>query len=223
MHSLSRLLWPTTLLIMVLLFFGCKSKPQSQTEGPKPWNRDRASAEYHLIQTELQLADSAKPYFVINQPKKSLEIRVKGTVVWNTPISGEGDEIAQLRRFISKFEEEGTLVRMVSGKYLFAATEKNPDSVLSIVSEALGVNQDLLQREIPSRFQLLWENGLVMDISTTAAGKPISPFKNTLMKVGHVLKAPFGEVRLTLHMDKDKAVTFWRVVQAGTPTLVIGG
>jgi hypothetical protein len=208
---------------LVLLFSACGRKQEKQASGPKPWNRDRAAAEYLLIKTELQLADSSKPYLVINAPAKSLEIRLKGAVVWESPLQSGNGEPLNLERFLRKFEEDGNILRPVAKKYLFAATEKNPDSVLSIVSEALGVDQDLLQREVPSRFQLHWKGGLVMDVNTSAAGKPTSPFKNTLMKVGQALKAPFGEVHLVLRMDQDKAVTFWRAVQAGWPTMVVSG
>jgi hypothetical protein len=210
------------LLALVLLFAACEQK-QPASEKQKIWDRNSATAEYQLIQTELQLSDSAKPYLVINGPKNRLEIRLKGSVVWNSPLSSGDEAPVNLDRFLRQFEEEGILQRAVTKKYLFAATEKNPDSVLAIVSKALDVDQSLLQREVPSRFQLNWGDNLVMDVSTSAVGKPASPFKNTLMKVGQALKSPFGEVRLVLRMDSNKAVTFWRVMQVGVPTLVISG
>jgi hypothetical protein len=220
MPSLRNTLRTLPLLALVLLLSACGQK-RPAAEKQKVWNRDRATAEYQLIQTELQLADSAKPYLVINGPKNRLEIRLKSSVVWTSPMGNGNDKPLNFDRFQRLFEEDGLLQRPITKKYLFAATEKNPDSVLAIVSKALDVDQSLLQREVPSRFQLNWGDNLVLDVSTTAVGKAASPFKNTLLKVGQALKAPFGEVRLVLNMDANKAVTFWRVMQVGVPTLVI--
>ena len=55
--------------------------------------------------------------------------------------------------------------------------------------------------------------------STTAV--PASKFKNTLLQVSQALQRPFGEARLTMKMHPDAALTFWRAVEVGLPTLII--
>jgi hypothetical protein len=210
----------TLLLSALLLLAGCKSKSSSEKQAGKVWNRPQAEIDYQFIQAELALADSAKPYLVINQARKQLEIRLKGAIVWNYPFE-VADEAEEIGSFIGRFQgEEGKILRTVTDKYLFAATEKNPDSVLAIVSQALGVDQELLQREVPSRFQLRWGSKLVLDVYTNVEAQPKSRLKNTMLQVSQMIKRPFGEAHLGLKMKPEKAVTFWRAAVIGMPTLV---
>jgi hypothetical protein len=92
--------------------------------------------------------------------------------------------------------------------------------VLAIVGEVVKVDPDLLQRELPERFQLLWDYGLTMEIRTEIAGRPKSIVNGALVEFRHALRRPFGEAHLTLKMDPEAALTLYRAAQPGMPTLL---
>lgn len=177
--------------------------------------------EYAETQVELRLAQSEKTYLDINFAEQELWLKLKGAVVWSCPITPVESDAGALREFINKFRgDERRLVRPVLEKHLFSAREKTPDSVLKIVGDVVRVNPELLQREIPARFQLLWEDGLILEIRTDAQGKPKTSFKNTMVQLSQKLQRPFGEVTLTISMTPEQAMTLYRVANPGFPTML---
>ncbi|MEW6050206.1 MAG: hypothetical protein AB1644_03990, partial [Candidatus Zixiibacteriota bacterium] len=182
---------------------------------------DKTRLEYQVIQTELKLAATEKPYLVLDFKDKEFRLMLKGAVVWNYPLkvaSGHDDEIWE---FVQTFVgSEHRLVRALSETHLFAAASQTPDSILAIVSDVTKFKPELLQRVIPARFQMLWGNDLILDVRSDVAGKTTSQFKNTILEVRHVLQLPFGEAHLTIDMDKTHALTLLRVAQPGLPTLI---
>ena len=127
----------------------------------------------------------------------------------------------QIRKFAERFRKDGeTLVRPIVGKHLFSAKEKTPDSVLAIVGRVVRVAPGLLQRELPERFQLIWGDGLALEVRTEVAGAPINKFQNAMVEVRQALQRPFGGVTLVIKVDPEKALTLYRATKQGTPTLV---
>jgi hypothetical protein len=199
---------------------GKDSESQSQTD--KKWDWPEAEKEYEQIQAELRLARTVKPYLVLDFKKREVEIRLKGVEVWNYPMKTLEGNYGDLVDFSKRFQgEENLLIRPVVEKHLFASSGKTPDSVLAIVGRAVNVDPSLLQRQVPQRFQIIWDRNLVLEIRTDVEGKPESRFKNTIADVRRVLQRPFGESMVTLKMDPDQALTLYRASDAGLPTLII--
>jgi hypothetical protein len=211
-----------SLAIMVVLF-SCRSKSDNDkaVRGEAHWTQQDAEIEYELIQAELHLAKAEKPYLVLNAKNNEIEIRLKGAVVWNYPLELAGDEGGRISDFIKHFSDETyKYIRPVTEKHLFAFSNKTPDSILAIIAPAVGVNPELMQREVPERFQLLWGRNLILEVRTDVAGKPISKFKNTIADFRRAIQAPFGESYLVIKMDPEKALTLYRLTEPGLPTLL---
>jgi hypothetical protein len=228
-----RLKYPAIIAIFLLLFAGCNkeekkpiengAKSDNKQSGAK-WERAGAEAEYRLIKTELTLAEKKKPYLVIDLIKKQLVIKLNGVEVWNSPMEIEPGNAEDLNEFAEQFMgNERQLVRPVLEKHLFSSKEKSSDSVLAIVSEAVLADVDLLQRIIPERFQLLWDNGLILEIRTSAVGQPTSKLKNTMVQIRQALQRPFGESLVIIRMDQDHAITLYRMTERGLPTMIYPG
>jgi hypothetical protein len=196
-----------------------QSSPQDQTH--KNWDRKHAELEYYLIQAELAIAKSKELYLILNLERKELQLKLKGVVVWNQPMDIIETDSQEVREFVERFQgDEGRVMRPLSGKHLFSAKEKTPDSVLSIVSEAVKADPELLQRDLPARFQLLWGYSLTLEIRTDIVGEPRSRLKSTLVEFRHALRRPFGEAHLIVRMHPEDALTFYRAAQPGLPTLL---
>jgi hypothetical protein len=210
------------------LSFSCGKKGTQERAAEiireKNWNSSRAETEYELIQAELKLAKTEKPYMVVNINKKELLLKLKGTVVWGYPMDIADVDSQNATDFVRRFlGDDKRYVRPLTEKYLFAASEKTPDSILAIVGEAVNVDPELLQRIIPQRFELLWDRGLILDIRTDVAGKPTSKFKNTFVELRRALQKPFGEAYVSLKMSPNEALTLYRASQPGLPTLIYPG
>jgi len=218
---------PTALaLLLILPLLSACRKDKTEATAPKGKKSAAASepkfSQFQLMQAELVLANTVKPYLVLDLAQGALEIRLKGVIVWDYPLAMDPEESAPLDKFARMFlSDESNPVRPVAGKYLFASQGRSPDTLLAIVSGALNVDPGLLQRDIPSRFQIQWAKNIILDVSTDVTAEPKSKLKNTLLEVSQALQRPFGEGRLTMKMHPDAALTFWRAIEVGLPTLII--
>jgi hypothetical protein len=216
---------PSFILLICLTISTCQKKQSEQVPLPEPnapqGERQRAELEYRLLQTELALAKSEELYLVIDLKRKELELKLRGTLVWSNPINVIETDPQKVRDFVKRFEGgKGLLVRPISHKYLFTAQNKTPDSILVIISDAVRAKPELMQRDVPGRFQLLWGYGLILEVRTDIMGKPKSKLKNMIVKIREALRRPFGETRIILKMDPDYALTLYRATHSGLPTLL---
>jgi hypothetical protein len=187
----------------------------------KTWNRADAEAEYRLIQSELNLIKTGKPYLVLDFGRNRLMLKLKGALVWSYPMvfaEGDADEVAGFRK---RFQGDGgQLVRTLTGKHLFAAKEQTSDSLLAIVGSAVRVDPNTLQRELPERFQFHWGDELVLEVQTDIAGTPVSRFHNAMVEIGRVLYHPFGGTVLVVKIKPEEGLTLYRATPIGMPTLI---
>lgn len=194
--------------------------PMSAETGTGP-ERQRAETEYRLVQTELVLAESEELYLVIDLQKKELRLKLKAAVVWNCPLSVVPADSEELGEFVRLFAgNDAILVRRLCAKHMFASQPRTSDSVLAVVGEVVKADPELLQRDVPARFQLLWGPGLILEVGTGIKGKPRSRIKNALVQLRHAIRRPFGEGHVVVKMSPDAALTLYRAAQPGLPTLM---
>ncbi len=198
------------------------SKSSAKTPPKVEFADHEAQLEYKLLRTELKLAEEDKPYFVLDFRGHKLELKLKGADVWDYPLEIPAIDSEQLERFVFYFRgDNGKLVRPLLEKHLFAAQDQTPDSILAVISEATKFDPELLQRELPARFQLHWQPGLVLDVITDIKGEPKSRLANTFMGIKHTLTHPFGLTSIVIHMPSERALTLYRAAIPGLPTLIV--
>jgi len=220
--------WVILLLCGFLICTSLSSCKKNQPEqiyhteqSDKKWDRQRADLEYRWIKTELALAKSEELYLVVDFLREEIQLRLKGALLWNYPIHIVETDSQEVREFAQRFQGDlERLIRPLSAKHLFAAQDKMPDSVLEIVGEVVKVDPGLLQREVPSRFQLLWGSDLTLEVRTDVVGEPKSPLKNALVELRHNLRRLFGEAHVIVKMDPEGAITLYRAARPGLPTLL---
>ncbi|MGB8657074.1 MAG: hypothetical protein WCE90_04735 [Candidatus Zixiibacteriota bacterium] len=209
-----------------LTVLACHRRHSEEKSIPKQnhnekWDYQGADSEYRLLQAELGLAKSESLYLVLDLRRQGVQLKLKGTVVWSYPMTVRETDFQKLQEFAQRFEgEENRLIRPISEKYLFAAQNKTPDSVLAIISDAVKAKPELMQRDVPGRFQLMWGYGLILEIHTDITGLPKSKLKNTIVEFRQALRRPFGETQLVLQMSPEQALTLYRVARPGLPTLL---
>jgi hypothetical protein len=205
-------------------FFVCKKTPSKNTSSSQPIassDRQKAELEYRLIQAELLLVKSAQTYLVVNLNRNELELKLKGVVVWNQPVLLVQTSPQDVKDFVRDFEgEEKDLVRPLMDKFLFTARNKTPDSVLTIISDAVKAKPELMQRDVPERFQLRWNTDLILEVRTEIIGTPKEKLKSTMLEIRHAIQRPFGEAHIIVKMSPEAALTLYRLAQPGLATLI---
>jgi len=213
------------LLLIVIIVFAlaadCGITDQSESGKSPGWDYAEADYEYRLLQLELNLAQSGQPYLVLDFLKSKIMFKLKGATVWDYPLAITDTDSAEVKAFIKTFIGNGVYpLRPVKNKYLFKAADKTSDSVLQIVGEVVRVDPELLQREIPEQFQIAWSGELKLVVKTDISGKPISRIQNVLVKLTDALDSPLGEKIIELKMEPAEALTLYRAVEKGMPTLL---
>ncbi len=208
------------LCALIVLSCGGKETNDAKANGDKKFNPTHAATDYQMLQAELKLANTDKPYLAIDFARKRLALMLKGMLVWSYPIDVSQDDAAEVSDFMERFYAGSQLVRPISETHLFSGQTKTPDSILAIVSEATKFKPELLQRELPEHFQLLWGENVIVDIQTDIKGKPTDKFKNTIFEIRHALQTPFGKSQINITMKSDRALTLFRVAQPGLPTIL---
>jgi hypothetical protein len=213
------------MVLVCAVVLTCQKKHPKQTSLPESGNnkgeRQRTELEYRLLQAELALVKSDSLYLVLNLKQNELQLKLKGVVVWNSPVNFIETDSQEPEKFAKRFQgEKELLIRPISYKYLFTAQNRTPDSILVIISDAVKAKPELMQRDVPGRFQLLWGYGLILEVRTDIKGIPKSKLKGTIMEIREVLRRPFGETRIVVKMDPDAALTLYRAAHPGLPTLL---
>lgn len=189
---------------------------------PAPsFDSGRAEQEYQTLRTELKLAKAEKVYLVIDMNKMELIFKLKGAKIWSYNFKASVIDSSLLTDFQEEFlEDNPTDFRPLKDAHLFAAKKQTPDSILQIVSKVSNVSVDLLQREFPERFQLLWDNGLIIDVRTDLTGtQETDAFRNKLIEVRQALSS-FGETVLNIYIPHEPALTLFRAADPGLSTMI---
>jgi hypothetical protein len=207
--------------VCLMLVISCGDKTPGKGDDKK-FSPTKSAAEYQMLQAQLKLASTEKPYLVIDFARKQLSIKLKEMIVWAYPITISAEDAAEIGDFVERFQVGSTLVRPITKTYLFSGTSKTPDSILNIVSGVTKVRPELMQRELPEHFQLQWGENVIIDFQTDVKGQPTDKFKNTIFEIRHALQKPFvGKSQITVKMPSANALTLFRIGQPGFPTLVI--
>ena len=175
-----------------------------------------------VTQTELQLAAGDSTYLVLDFSHQRLALKLRGAILWDTPMQLEPRDAKKVDAFIDNFSSDcRCLVQPIERIHLFEATTLVSDSILAIVSEAVGVPVERLRRMIPERFRLHWSDRLALDVTSDIQGIEISAFDNYVEEIRRAVNVPFGETTLTVRVDSEKAMTLYGACKPGMMTLIL--
>ena len=175
-----------------------------------------------VTQTELQLAAGDSTYLVLDFSRQRLALKLKGAILWDTPMQLDPDDSSKVAAFIDNFSSDcKCLVQPIERIHLFEATTLVSDSILAIVSKAVSVPVDRLRRMIPERFRVHWSDRLALDITSDIQGEAISAFDNYVEEIRRAVNLPFGETTLTVRVDSEKAMTLFGACKQGMMTLIV--
>ncbi len=217
---------PVVLLLIAAAMAGCGGKEDESAAGKDSGEAGELATlqdEYCVLKSELELAKSDSLYLVIDAPGERLVLKQRGTVLWDQPIEVQGDGDGPKVFAASFVGDSRRFVRKVEDVHLYAFSEQSPDSVLKIVSETVRTTIDRMQRIIPERFDISWQDDLILEVVTGIPGRPESKFSNILTAIHRIFQQQGHGAKLVIRMDASRSVTFYRIAARGLPTLVIPG
>jgi hypothetical protein len=215
----------TAAMLMAMLLNACGSANVPADAASESTKDQRGSLEsnYKLLQAELRLAEADVPYLALDIARMRIEIRLRGAIVWEEPIQVVEGDPSVLMEFVDRFREstDGTNVSFMKKKQLFAAQDRFEDSVLTVVSDVLNLDAELMQRELPARFQLDWGDGLILRFRTETEIKSEGGAAAWLKDLFASMKDDVGHPVPVLEVKSERALTLFRVAHSGLPTLLV--
>lgn len=205
-----------------MLIAGCKGDEPSGQPPNADQEYEKLNSEYILLKAEIELLSESEPYLVLDFRHNKIALKLKAATVWDYPFNFEKTDSQDIGEFLNAFRnDKSSPVKPVKSKHLFESVGQTPDSVLKIVGEAVNVKPELLQRDIPEQFQIAWSNDLKLVVKTEVRGKALSSVRNAIIHIADALESPLGGNRIELKMDPTAALTLYRAVEKGMPTLVV--
>jgi len=143
---------------------------------------------------------------VVDFERRQFEL-VQGTVpLWSVPFfNADSTEVnAWVESFGSAKDQSVPLAENI----LLRSRNLLTDSVIAIVADASGFDAHLLQRRIPARFILRWEDAALEVESPVSAGGP--GLRELWHNARSTARRMFGEAQMTLVVDSLGALTLQR-------------
>jgi hypothetical protein len=213
-------------LISATALFSCSQSSGgigiASTDARSATSRATLEHEYRQYIIRINLAKTRQPYLVLDFPAERISIMMDGAVIWDSPLRYTRSNPQRIESFCKKFlGSQDQFVRRLQGKYLYAAGEKIPDSILIVVANALEMDPALLQRELPRKFRLQWKGSLLLEVRADIKGSPKAVLKNLFADVQRRLLYPLGNSSIVVSMAPEAALTLYRAASRGMYTLII--
>jgi len=192
------------------------------TTGPSRADLDLARRKVAILESELSLARSRKPYLVVDAQDKRLRYRLLGVTMREIPLSG-------LRMDGLQRGDEGGTEGPLTLAGIVTLKEKENDPRLSPLTpeqiEAGAADEnvaDALPPEAPADFEVEFKQPLSLRVEGVAGKKSVwsgpSSWWSRLWRGG---KGREPRVRLTAHLDETAARELYRSLIPGTRLLVV--
>lgn len=182
----------------------------------------RLDYEYRSLVIKLNLAKTKQPYLVLDFRWNKVTIMLGGTAIWDTPMNYVSLNPGKLESFSKRFlGTQNQFVRRLQEKFLYSAEEKIPDSILTVVANALEMDPDLLQRDLPRKFRLQWKGTLILEVQTDITGSPKAVLKNLFADIQRKVLHPMENTTIVISMPPEDALTLYRAASKGMNTLII--
>lgn len=151
-------------------------------------------------------AQSSSLVLVIDFERRHFELQTSGVPLWTLPFFNA--DSSEVNHWIGAFGTGDQAVPL-SENILLRSKNLLKDSVIAIVADASGFDAHLLQRQIPARFVLRWEDAaLVVESAVSAEGGGLSEAWQSARSTARRL---FGEAQMNLVVDSLGALTLQRV------------
>jgi len=211
-------------LLLALAWTGAGSgedgKPVPPPEGARQGYRP-IDVALRAAWAELELAKTDGPYLVLDLGRREVCLRLKGALIWSCPMryaSPDSEVMGELEAYLA--DRHNPPVATLTGKHLYTARERFPDSVLTVVARVARVTPEQLQRYEPGHLELRCGRKLVIDVRTDADARPKSRLGNALAAMRKVLTAPMTDARIAILIEPDDALTLYGAARRHIPVLV---
>jgi hypothetical protein len=211
-------------LLLALAWTGAGSgedgKPGPSPDGAREGYR-RIDVALRTAWNELELAKADGPYLTLDLGRREIHLRLKGILVWSCPMryaNPDSEVMGELEAYLA--DGHHSPVAKLTGKHLYTARERFPDSMLTVVARVARVTPEQLQRYEPGHFELMCGRRLVIDVRTDADAQPKSRLGNAIAAVRSALMAPMTDAKIAISIEPDDALTLYGAARRHIPVLI---
>ena len=179
-------------VVSTLLFFACGG--------------DESAGKSGVATGGASNTQSSSLVLVIDFEHKRFELQTAGVPLWTLPFFNA--DSTEVNDWIEAFGSGDKAVPLAEN-ILLSSKNLLKDSVIAIVAEASGFDAHLLQRQIPARFVLRWEDAAIEVASPVSSAS--GGLGETWQGARNTARRLFGEEQMTLHVDSLGALTLQRV------------
>lgn len=180
---------------------------------------DSLVKEWKLLAAHNELIKSNEAYVVFDAQSSEMTIRLGNALVW-TLAEDSGTAKLDVAELTREFNPDTALIFAVESVRLLEFEPRFPDSLLKIVSEAMDMDPRLLQREIPVTFEIRWHDGPRLIVHSMSENDPVTVPTSFRQKLGTMLEWFEGRSTYRVQIDREYALTLYRVMKRGPLTLV---
>ncbi|MGQ9603712.1 MAG: hypothetical protein ACUVUU_05820 [bacterium] len=208
-------------LLTSALAIGETSKEASQVSPVSNTDHGALVDKLALDWTELQLAKRDSPYLVLNVPRSTLDVRLKGRLLARFPIEFEmsRDKLVSKIAHLKK-SDTGLPVEILTSKRLYGYTKCYSDSMIKMISSVVKTNPNNIHRYKPSSFELRFGTRLVIYVKTDVKPSDRDGWKTPFDLARGTILYLFTKTRIKIRANADDALTIYRMAEPGMPILI---
>lgn len=170
--------------------------------------------------TELQLAKRDSPYLVLNVPRSTLDVRLKGRLLARFPIEFEMSRDELVSKMAHLRSDTDLPVEILTSKRLYGYTKCYSDSMIKMISSVVKTNPENIHRYKPSSFELRFGTRLVIYVKTDVKPSDRDGWKTPFDLVRGTILYLLTKTRIKIRTNADNALTIYRMAKSGMPILI---
>lgn len=208
------------ILIPFAASIGQDAKTTDHASTQRQIARQDLTAELVTTWTELQLAQRDSPYLVLNIPRSTLDIRLKGRLLCRFSIEFKMSQQRLLSRVEDLRSDNQLPVEVLTSKSLYGYRKCYSDSVLEIISRVVKTAPGNIQRYKPSRFELRFGSRLAIHVITDIEPTHGTGWKTPFVFLRRLILRLLTKANVEIKMKPDHALTIYRMAEPNMPILI---
>lgn len=210
----------TVSLLTLAQAIGETSKKASPVSPVSNTDHEALVEKLALDWTELQLAKRDSPYLVLNVPRSTLDVRLKGRLLARFPIEFEMSRDELVSKMAHLRSDTDLPVEILTSKRLYGYTKCYSDSMIKMISSVVKTNPKNIHRYKPSSFELRFGTRLVIYVKTDVKPSDRDGWRMPFDLVRGTILYLFTKTRINIRTNADNALTIYRMAKFGMPILI---
>lgn len=208
------------LLIPLAPAIGQDAKRTGHASIQRQFTREDLTTDLVTTWTELQLAQRDSPYLVLNIPRSTLDVRLKGRLLCRFPVEFKMSHQRLISMAGALRSNSELPVEVLTSKSLYGYRKCYSDSVLEIIAKVIRTDPQNIQRYQPSRFELRFGTRLAIHVVTDIEPTHGPGWKTAFVFLRRLILRLLTKANIEIQMKPNDALTIYRMAEPDMPILI---